>query len=234
MRVAVMQPYFFPYWGYFQLVAAVDTFVFYDDVSFIKKGWINRNQILVNGKPFLFTVPVEDASQNRKICDTHIHLPTFIQWRQKFLKNLSVNYRGTLNYNSTIEIIEKILYSNHQKISDLAIDSVRCVSEVLGLSAGTVSSRSFNLTASVTGEDRIIRICKILNARTYINAKGGMHLYSRENFEKHDLHLCFLNPVLFTYTQKTTPFVEGLSIIDILMNCSWDFLRDSVHNYQLI
>lgn len=231
-----MQPYFFPYLGYFQLVAAVDVFVFYDDVNFIKKGWINRNQIVVNGKPHFFTVPVEKVSQNKKINETRIHRESFNKWRNKFLRSISLNYEKAVNYTATVALVKSVLDADFEEISGLAIESVIEVTKVLLPNApqfkrsGLLENNSFKLT----GEQRIIQICKELGADIYINPIGGKDLYSKENFKRHGITLQFLEPNLFPYAQKSSVFWQGMSVIDVLMNCDWDDLSLKMSEYKLI
>src|SRR5690606_23177566 len=109
MRIAIMQPYIFPYIGYFQMINAVDKFIFYDDVNFIKKGWINRNRIFVNGKDFMFTVPLEKTSQNNLIKDSFINQNTYIEWKTKFFQTLEYNYKKSANYNEVQQLIYTVL-----------------------------------------------------------------------------------------------------------------------------
>src|SRR5690554_4605276 len=133
MKLAIMQPYIFPYIGYFQMIKAVDKFVFYDDVNFIKKGWINRNRILVNGKDFMFTIPLEKTSQNNLILESHIKQEVYTEWRNKIYITLEQNYKSSPYYNDTIELITKVFNQNKISISELAIESIKKVSEYLGL-----------------------------------------------------------------------------------------------------
>lgn len=105
MKIAVMQPYLFPYIGYFQLLNAVDMFVVFDDVNFIKKGWINRNNILVNRQKYLFTVPLKDASQNKLIKEVQI---ADDGWQEKFLKTVAQSYKKAEFFDEAFALIEKL------------------------------------------------------------------------------------------------------------------------------
>src|SRR5690554_5438915 len=128
MRIAVMQPYLFPYIGYFQLIQAVDKFVFYDDVNFIKKGWINRNRILINNKDLSFSVPLNKVSQNKTINETFLNLDTFEEWKEKFIKTIGQNYKKAPYFDGVSEVINNILNTKCNTISDLAIESVNTIS----------------------------------------------------------------------------------------------------------
>ena len=114
MRCAVMQPYIFPYIGYFQLACSVDYFVFYDDVNFIKRGFINRNNILANGAPLRITFPVVGASQNKLISELEFSLET-----QKLESTIHQNYSKAPYYRSVMPLIESTLHYNNRNIADL-------------------------------------------------------------------------------------------------------------------
>src|SRR5258708_21690699 len=131
MTAAIMQPYFFPYLGYYQLVNAVDTFVFFDDVNYINKGWINRNQLLHQNKPSRFTVPLLRASQNRKI--NEIELSDFSAWRKQFLRTLEMNYKRAPFFDFVFTWLTDFLSNDYLCISDLACESIKAVSGLLQL-----------------------------------------------------------------------------------------------------
>ena len=131
-RIAIMQPYIFPYIGYFQLVYATDVFVFYDDVNFINRGWINRNRILLNGKEQLFTIPCKDASQNKLIKDIEVlHDPKSMQ---KTLATIQAAYKKAPFFADVYPLMENIFGVQYEiSISQLAIDSVISVCDYLGV-----------------------------------------------------------------------------------------------------
>ncbi|MDQ3534602.1 MAG: WbqC family protein, partial [Bacteroidota bacterium] len=122
MRIAIMQPYLFPYIGYFQLINAVDKFVLLDDVNFINKGWINRNKLLINGKSCYFTVPLEKASQNKLIKD--ILIASDANWKGKLLKSIELAYKKAPHFGQIYTLVEKIIYSNYKTISELVHQSI--------------------------------------------------------------------------------------------------------------
>ncbi|MFW5701046.1 MAG: WbqC family protein, partial [Cyclobacteriaceae bacterium] len=124
MKLAIMQPYLFPYIGYFQLIHAVDKFVFYDDVDFIKQGWISRNNILLNNQFFTFTVPLVSISSNQKINRTEIHLHQYQNWRKKFFKTLNQAYKKAPFYKVVMPIIDEVFGAEHKYINDLARESI--------------------------------------------------------------------------------------------------------------
>lgn len=218
MKIAVMQPYFFPYIGYYQLAAAVDKFVIFDDVAFIKKGWINRNFILVNGEPWLFTVPLSAASQNKLIKETLLDAQQFPAWREKFLKTLEQSYKKAPHYNEVALLVQNVLNANNTTIAELAFESIRSVLRYLDVPIQFQSS-SYYSNQHLKGEERIIDICRKENARHYFNLSGGTALYNRSNFAQASIALHFIQPDPgLRYSQgKHTSFVPSLSMIDVLM-----------------
>jgi hypothetical protein len=232
MRLAVMQPYLFPYLGYFQLMHSVDRFVLFDDVAFIKRGWINRNRILVNGAEHLFSVPVENMSQNRLICDTLIAADG--QWKSGLLKTLEWNYRKAPCFGVVFPMIAEILGSEERRIARFIADGLAVLRAYLGLSAELVIASVRYANQHLKGEDRILDICRQEGACAYHNAPGGAALYDRARFASEGIALRVLEPHLPAYRHTAKPFVAGLSIIDVLMWNPQTEARSMVENYALV
>jgi hypothetical protein len=214
-RLAIMQPYFFPYLGYFQLMAKVDTFVLYDDVNFINRGWINRNRINLNGEPHLVTVPLKQASQNRLIYD--IELGDDATWRAKLIKTLRQAYARAPQFERVMPLIDEIVLHSARNLADYLLHSLTRLRDHLGLDTHIVGSSRRYENASLKAQERIIDICLRERTDIYINSIGGLELYSPHNFDEARLKLQFLTPSLPAYTQCGSEFVAGLSIIDVLM-----------------
>lgn len=214
MIIAIMQPYFFPYLGYFQLFCPVDHFVYLDDVTYIKGGWINRNYILQLDQKELFTVPLKNLSSNKRINQTEIHGN---EWQKKLLKKIHQNYSKAPHYREVRPLLESVIYSNVTSIADLSIISIEKTLEYLGLAKKTRRSSELNLPDGLKGVHRVIAICKEYGADTYINSIGGMDLYQPNEFRENDVKLQFLQSELPVYPQFSADFKSGLSIIDVLM-----------------
>lgn len=214
MKIAIMQPYIFPYIGYYQLVKLVDQFVFLNDVNYIKKGWVNRNQILVNGKPHVFTIPLNKASPFKKINDLFVSEKD-LKWRMKLFKTLEVTYHNAPNFSCIMDLIESVLNSNNLTIDSMAQKSITKVMEYLGNEVKIQSSSDFS--SIYTGQQRIIDICERLGASEYINLPGGRFLYSGDSFKSKNISLNFIHPKFERYHQNSNDFHQGLSIIDMLM-----------------
>jgi len=231
-----MQPYVFPYIGYFQLVHAVDTFVFYDDVNFIKQGWINRNRVLLNGEPFLFTIPVEQISSFKEIRHVNMHERNYKIWSGKFLKSLSLSYSKAPFFTPTYNLVQNVLASNVTSISDLAEATVKMIFQYLGINKKFLeSSIDFSESKGMEPADRLIAICNKLNAEQYINPIGGVELYDKAYFKNKGIDLSFLKAFSnITYKQGSNKeFVPWLSIIDVMMFNSKEEIRAMLNLYTL-
>lgn len=230
MKLAIMQPYFFPYIGYFQLVNAVDTFIFYDDVNFIKNGWINRNNIIINNTAKYITIQLRGASPNKLINEVE-----FTDNRKKLKKSIQMAYKKAPFYNDAWPIIEEILSIKTQNISEQSINSVERVSEYIGINTKfEISSQKYNKTKGMDKANRLIEICKMNGATTYINPIGGKELYKKETFKAVNIELYFLKTIFNEYKQFKNDFFPALSIIDIMMFNSVEEIHKMLDNYELV
>jgi hypothetical protein len=237
MTLAIMQPYFLPYIGYMQLMKAVDTFVLYDDVAFINRGWINRNRLLINGQEHLFTVPLKDASQNKRI--NEVHLADDPKWRGKLLKTIEQGYRKAPNYRTVMPITEKIINFDTDSIADLVHNSLVELMEYLGLKARLVASSSIYNNVHLKGQERILDICQQEKATRYINPIGGTALYDKETFTQSGIELCFIQSKRVEYSQSIkgnsqNEFIPWLSILDVLMFNDVVTTQEMLNAYELV
>lgn len=232
--VAVMQPYVFPYLGYFSLVQACDDFVFYDDVQHVTRGWVHRNRILLNGAAHTFTVPLSGSSQNVRIDELHTH--DFATFRRHFVRQLECAYRRAPCFATTMELVLDVLDLNDPGIAELAMRSVERVSAAIGLERRFLrASRDFAATRSAGRAERLVAITRRLGRRRYVNAPGGMALYDKADFEHEGLTLQFVQPRLPAYPQLGgRPFVPGLSVIDALMHNPPEHVAELVAAYDLL
>ena len=230
MKLAITQPYFFPYLGYFQLINAVDKFVFYDDVNFMKNGWINRNRIIINKAPHYFTVQLKGASSNKLINEVE-----FRDNRPKLKKTIQVTYKRAPFFEDVWHVIEECLNFETEYIGELASFSVKRVCQYLGIK--TIfedSSKSYSGTKGLGKNERLYEICKINNAATYINPPGGKKLYKKDDFKKENIELLFLKPKFTKYRQFSDEFIPRMSIIDVMMFNSVEKIKEMLDNYELI
>lgn len=232
MTIAIMQPYIFPYIGYFQLINAVDKFVIYDDVNFINKGWINRNQILVSGKPHLFTIPLKDASQNKLIHE--VELAVNDPWKKKFLKTIQQSYQKAPNYQKVFLLIEEIVNFGAETIAELTLHALRQVCAYMQIDTEIVDTSKVYNNTDLKAQERILDICRQEKASHYINPIGGMELYDKNIFEKEQIRLDFIKSVASPYLQFKNAFVPWLSIIDILMFNDDENIAKLLKEFELI
>ena len=229
MNLAVMQPYLFPYIGYWQLIDAVDIFVIYDDVNFIKRGYINRNNILENKTYQLITLELIGASQNKRINEISIGNNT-----NKLLKTLKQNYLKAPFYKDVFPLLEEILNNNQKELSRFLGFSLVTISKYLNLDTKFLYSSDIKNDKTFKAQDRLIEMSKILNATGYINLIGGIELYDKDVFFQNDIHLSFLKTHQVSYKQFNNEFIPNLSIIDVLMFNSKDNVKNMLNQFQLI
>lgn len=233
MRIGIMQPYFFPYIGYWQLINAVDKFVIYDDVNFIKNGWINRNYILLNGEKHLITLPLQGASSFQPINKTHIISNDKI--KDKLLKTIYNAYSKADYFKSVFPIIEKTINHESQNISDAIIYSITNIVSYLQIQTEILVSSNIQKDMSLKGENKVIDIVKRLGGDSYINAIGGQNLYQKDTFLTEGISLSFIHTNEdINYPQFKNKFVPNLSIIDILMFNSVDAIKEMLDDYELL
>ena len=232
MKLAVMQPYLFPYIGYFQLIQSADKFVFYDDVAFIKQGWINRNNILLNEKAHLFSVPVKNISSFEQIRSTSVSYHP--EWRSKFLKMIHSAYFRAPYFQTVYELIARVVEPETISVADLARRSVMETCAYVGLDKEFVATSAVYGNGTLKSEARIIDIAVREKADIYNNMLGGADLYSRENFAASGVKLQFIKPILPTYEQLGAAFVPGLSIMDVMMFNSPGQIRNQLNAYEIV
>lgn len=234
MKIGIMQPYFFPYIGYFQLISAVDRFIAYDDVTFIKQGWINRNRILANGTSSLFSVPLSGAGSHALIRDVIINKALYADWCKKFYKTLAQYYRKAPQYDNVLPMIKVVLDSEPQLISTYALQSIKAVCAYLAINTEIVETATNYQNSHLKAEDRVIDICRQECTQIYVNAAGGRELYSHDNFKRNGIELKFLKSRDISYKQLGYPFVPWLSIIDVLMFNTPETVHELVNQYDLV
>lgn len=212
MSYAVMQPYLFPYLGYYQLVNSVSAFVFYDDVNFIKRGYINRNNILSNGKSLRFTVPVINASQNKLIKDL-----SFDDNVKKILKTIEQSYKKAPYFEAVYSIVETVLNSENRSLEHVCGKSITLIFKYLGIQKYFYYSSELEYRRDLAAADKLIEIGKKLEMGDYVNSPGGKALYSKEYFSSKNVNLSFIEIDSYEYSQHTEQFIPHLSMIDVLM-----------------
>jgi len=233
MTIAIMQPYLFPYIGYWQLIHAVDTFVVYDNIEFSKKGWFHRNNILLNGEKTLFTIPLKKDSDYLDVID-RVLADDADKQIHKIILQIQNAYRKAPYFNDAFPLIKDIFNSNEKNLFYYIHNSILQIAEYLEIETRIVLSSSLDIDHRLRGEEKVIAINKALHAGRYINAIGGQELYDKERFAAAGIALNFINSEIAEYKQFDNAFVSHLSIIDIMMFNSKDQIKEMLDRYTLI
>ncbi|MFJ7970437.1 WbqC family protein [Psychrobacillus sp. NPDC096389] len=231
MKIGIMQPYFFPYIGYFQLMNAVDKFIVYDDIQYTKSGWINRNRIRNNDKDFLFTIPIKKGSSYESIIEKEISSDFS---RDNLIGQINTFYKNAPYYYDVIPLIKEIIMYDTKNLFKYIFNSIIKVKKYLGLDTKILISSSIPIENSLKSTKKVISICKATSGNIYINLPGGKELYSKDIFIESNLELKFIesNPIL--YNQSSEIFIENLSIIDVLMFNDLKTIKKFLCNYNLV
>ena len=228
-----MQPYFFPYIGYFQLINSVDEFIIYDNIQYTKKGWINRNRILVNGSDKLITLPIKKDSDYLDVVQREL-ASSWKSDRQKMLNLIKVAYLKAPFYKQAYELIEQCLATADYNLFDFIYNSLQKVNDYIGITTPMIKSSTINIDHTLKSEQKVMALCKESGAAVYINAIGGGHLYDKDRFKQQGLELNFIKSNPIKYTQFNNEFVSWLSIVNVLMFNSPIRIKEFVDSYTLI
>jgi len=227
-----MQPYFFPYIGYFQLIAAVDQFIVYDNIKYTKKGWINRNRMLQNGKDVMFSLPLKNDSDSLDVCERELAADFN---REKLLNQFKGAYRRAPYFEQTFPLLEQIVRYEDPNLFRFLHHSIVKTCEHLGITTEIRISSGIAIDHSLKSQDKVLALCEAAGASTYVNTIGGMELYSKETFREKGIELKFIKSKPFEYAQFGAEFVPWLSIIDVMMFNPLDAIRTCITtNYELI
>ncbi len=232
MKLAIMQPYLFPYIGYFQLMNAVDEFVVYDNIQYTKKGWINRNRILVNGKDAYLTFPLKKDSDYLDIKDRYL-ADDWVSERKKILNRIIESYRKAPSFEIAYPVIEKIILFEETNLFKFILNSLTVLKEYLAIKTLFPISSQIPINHELKAEQKVIAICKAKNAAIYINPIGGVDMYSKDEFKKEGIDLRFLKTTEVTYKQFHNDFVPFLSIIDVMMFNTKEETKNFLNHFTL-
>lgn len=230
MRLAIMQPYFLPYIGYFQLIAAVDRFVVYDRIKYTKKGWINRNRMLLNGKDAVFSLPLRTGSDSLDVVERELASDFN---GDRLLNQFRGAYARAPQFESTYALLERIVRFPDDNLFDYIHRSLAAVCEHLGIRTPLQASSTVAFDNSLKGQDKVLALCKAAGATQYLNPIGGTELYQREAFAAQGIELQFLKPQPYEYPQFGGAFVPWLSIVDVLMFNPVEAVRSRLDAYDL-
>jgi hypothetical protein len=232
MKLGIMQPYFLPYIGYFQLLASVDQFIVYDNIKYTKKGWINRNRMLMNGTDALFSLPLKKGSDSLNVVERDL---TADFDRNKLLTQFKGAYGRAPQFELTYPVLERILQHDEANLFRYIHHSIERLCQHLGIKTEIRISSEIGIDHDLKGQDKVLALCKAAGADNYINTIGGVELYAKDDFRIQGIDLQFIKARRFEYEQFGAPFVPWLSIVDVLMFNPLDAVRECIEtNYELI
>ena len=229
MTVGIMQPYFLPYIGYFQLINAVDQYVIYDDVQFIKGGWINRNHILLNGEQHLINLILSGASSNKKINEIEVQPK-----QTKLIKVIESAYKKAPHFNVVFPLVLKIMEFENRALGAFLGNSLAVLCKYMSIDTALIFSSMLQKDNALKSQDRVLHIAELLGANSYLNAIGGQDLYDKEDFKNQNINLQFLKSQFTVYPQFRKEFVPHLSILDVLMFNSVEEIQPMLKAYEII
>jgi len=233
MKVAIMQPYFFPYIGYFQLMNSVDKFIIYDNIQFTKKGWIQRNRILLNHKEHIISLPIKKDSSFLNIDKREIS-HSFIQDKEKLKRKVENAYKKAPNFDKTYQLFCSILDYDNLNLFDFLFNSINLINKHLNINVELIKSSELSINIEdFKGENKVLAILKSLEAVEYINPIRGTDLYKKLDFHKENINLHFIKSDLIEYKQYSNDFIPWLSIIDIMMFNNPIQISKMLNNYKL-
>jgi hypothetical protein len=230
LKVAIMQPYFLPYIGYFQLIAAVDEFVIYDNIEYTKKGWINRNRFLVNGVDQTFTIPLKKDSDYLQVRQREISQE---MCPEKLLNQFRETYRKAPYFEFVYPMVVSIVKFEERNLFTYINNSVFEVCRYIGIETPIVACSKLGADHSLKGQARVISICKSLGATHYVNPIGGQTLYSARDFADEGIALSFLKSQSREYPQFGGVFLPSLSILDVMMFNSREVIQEMLQEYEI-
>ena len=232
-RLAIMQPYFMPYIGYFQLINSVDEFIIYDNIQYTKKGWINRNRILVNGNDQLITLPIKKDSDYLDVVDRSLS-ESWHRDKNKILNTIKSCYNKSPFFKETYTLIEQCLDVSDMNLFQFIYQTILILNDFLDIKTKMIISSDINIDHSLKSQDKVLALCKARNADMYINSIGGMELYDKTTFKQNDIELNFIKTNSIRYKQFNHEFIPWLSIIDVLMFNSKETVQQYLKEYSLV
>ena len=232
MRIGIMQPYFFPYIGYFQLLNMVDKYLIFDDGQYAKNKWAYRNRILINGAPGYFRITLLKSNPAQQF--NEIRISNDIKEKNRKIRTLELAYKKAPHYSEVMPMLERFLTADYDNLAVYNVASNRLVCNYLNIKTEIFLSSELNTDKTLKKQYSIFNECKVLGGDEYINSIGGMELYDFEEFRENGIELAFLKSDEITYPQFGGEFVPNLSIIDVMMFNSVPEIQDMLNRYTLI
>jgi len=231
MTLSGNQPYFLPYLPYWQLIYASDVFLIADDFNFIENSWITRNRLLIQGTPHYFHLDVSKQSSNKPISD--LSLAPQSKCKDKLLRQLFLEYRHSKNFDDAYSLLEFILSYPDNNLARFISNSILIILEYLEIKTTVHYTSEYHPDDHLKNKDKVVWFCNQCSADSLINLPGGRELYDPSYFLEHGIDIKFINSSFPRYHQKSSTFIPGLSILDIIMNCSRTEVQDMLPAFSL-
>lgn len=228
-----MQPYFLPYIGYFQLIKGVDEFIIYDNIQYSRKGWIQRNRMLENGKDVFISLSLKKDSDYLDVRDRKLSA----QWPQdkkRLLRRISANYRRAPFYSDIFPLIENIFNYENDNLFEFIFNSVKEICNLLDINTKITISSTLDIDHSLRSQEKVIALVKNVQGQIYLNPIGGLELYNNQDFIDSNIKLEFHKAKPISYTQFKNEFIPWLSILDILMFNPVSQVKEWLEAYEII
>ena len=232
MKIGFMQPYFFPYIGYFQLLNMVDKYVIFDNAQYANNKWGYRNRILTNGAPAYFRLKILKASQNKHF--NEIIVSNDVEEKKKNIHALEYSYKKAPHFKEVMPMLEQFLMTDHDNLAEYNIASIKLIADYLDMNTEILLFSELDCESNLKKQYRIYDVCRFLGGNEYINAIGGRELYDFDEFREYNLELAFLKTNDIIYPQYGEEFVPYLSIIDVMMFNSVPEIKEMLDQYTLI
>jgi len=219
--VAAHQPTFLPWLGWWDKLVRADRLVLLDDVQFPKKGgtWMNRVQVLVNGKATWVTVPIDRTYHGvRSVRETLIDEQK--PWRKKIEATIDVNYRRAPHFDDVQPVVAEVIQLPAERIGEFNETGIRTLASRLGVDTGKLVRQS-DVGVSGAATDLLVNLCRALDATGYLTGDGSEGYLEPEKFRAAGLELVVQRFTPPPYPQLAPGYVPGLSVVDALMSCGW-------------
>ena len=236
MKLAIMQPYFFPYVGYFSLMEYADRFVFFDTPQYISRGWVNRNRLMTAaGEPVYMTVPIRKMPRETAIMD--IAIDQSQDWKEKIYGQLSAYKKRAPRFKAVSGFVHDVLDGfEGDSLSALNIRGMKAVAAELGIDCAfdTFSEMELPIGEVHAPDEWALEISRAMKAEVYVNPPGGMEFFDKSKYDRAGIDLQYLQSNLKPYVQRVGKWVPGLSILDVMMFCGQDEIRDILNDYTIL
>ena len=236
MKIAIMQPYFLPYIGYFSLIKHTDRFILLDEVQFIRHGWIERNRVLKENDGWLYIkVPLKKHNRDSLIKEVLID-STRINWQQKISAQIKHYKKYAPYYSQVLRLLRRIFSVKYSRIAELNKQALEIICDYLNIHSEIeiFSEMKINIEKPKAPDEWALNICKAIgNVKEYWNPPGGQHFFDRKKYQKQNINLKFHKLNFIEYDQRRQPFIPLLSVIDTMMFNSVEEVNTMLDNYEL-